>query len=161
MARHLGPSLHGLDLVPALFVQGFGSGFISAPLIRFILAGTRNANVGSASGVLTTVQQIAGAIGVAVVGILFFGLLAGGADSVAHRRSLRFRHTSAARYQPPLAVTIADFRACVHDRAAARDPAVLPASCTRPDLTPAEPVTRAALAGDLSTAMADPTRTHS
>ncbi len=155
-ARHLGPTLHGQDLAPALFVQGFGSGFISAPLIGFILAGTRNANVGSASGVLTTVQQIAGAIGVAVIGILFFGLLAGGADSVAARATPAVQaHLGSAIPDTAVADTVTDFRACVHDRAAARDPAVAPASCARPDLAPAEPVARTALADDVNTAMAN------
>jgi len=156
VARHLGQALHGQDLAPELFVQGFGSGFISAPLIGLILARTRNANVGSASGVLTTVQQIAGAIGVALVGILFFGLLAGGADGVA-AQTIPAVQAQLGNALPATAVadTVTDFRACVHDRAAARDPAVPPVSCARPSLAPTEPVARAALLRDVNTAMAN------
>ena len=155
-ARHFESVLHGQFLVPGLFVQGFGSGLIAAPLLGFILAGTRNANVGSASGVLTTVQQIAGAIGVALVGILFFGLLASGADSVT-ARAVSYEQEKLGTVLPASAVaeTITDFRICVHDRAASRDPAETPTSCTRSDLAPADSTARASLVADMSTAMAN------
>jgi hypothetical protein len=42
---------------------------MSAPLIAVTLAGIRNRDAGSAVGVFTTIQQIAGAIGVAIIGV--------------------------------------------------------------------------------------------
>lgn len=63
------------DFVPALFVVGFGSGLAVAPLFDIILAGVTAPEVGSASGVLTAVQQLGASIGVAGVGTLFFQLL--------------------------------------------------------------------------------------
>jgi EmrB/QacA subfamily drug resistance transporter len=71
---------HGLtatvwDFAPATFVAGLGCGAVFAPLFDIILADINEHEVGSASGVLTAVQQFGGAIGVAVVGTLFFELL--------------------------------------------------------------------------------------
>lgn len=77
-----GDALSGWHLAPTLFVQGFGTGLTAAPLISFILAGVRNDEVGAASGVLNTMQQVATAFGVALTGVLFAALL-GGANSVA------------------------------------------------------------------------------
>jgi EmrB/QacA subfamily drug resistance transporter len=71
---------HGLaatvwDFAPATFVAGLGCGAVFAPLFDIILADINEREVGSASGVLTAMQQFGGAIGVAVVGTLFFELL--------------------------------------------------------------------------------------
>src|SRR4051795_11190003 len=74
----------GWDLAPGLFLTGLGSGAIFAPLFDLILAGLGDHEVGSGSGVLNAVQQFCGALGVAVLGSLFFGLLPGHgfADSI-------------------------------------------------------------------------------
>ena len=50
-------------MIPALAVCGLGLGLVVAPLINIILAGIHAASAGSASGVLTTVQQVGGALG--------------------------------------------------------------------------------------------------
>lgn len=73
-------SAHGLaatvwDFAPATFVAGLGCGAVFAPLFDIVLADINDREVGSASGVLTAMQQFGGAIGVAVVGTLFFELL--------------------------------------------------------------------------------------
>lgn len=60
------------DLVPSLFVIGVGTGTSFGQLFDFILAGVRDAEVGSASGVLEAVQQLSSALGVAVLGTIFF-----------------------------------------------------------------------------------------
>jgi hypothetical protein len=48
---------------------------VIAPLFDFILASVTDAEVGSASGVLNAGQQLAGAVGVAVMGTVFFATL--------------------------------------------------------------------------------------
>jgi EmrB/QacA subfamily drug resistance transporter len=63
------------DLVPPLLVVGIGSGIVFAPLFDIILASIDDRAAGSASGVLTAMQQFGGAIGVAVIGTIFFQLL--------------------------------------------------------------------------------------
>ena len=58
-------------LVPGVLVAGLGMGLMIAPLFTFILAGVDEHEVGSASGVLTTSQQLGSALGVATLGTLF------------------------------------------------------------------------------------------
>ena len=72
---HYGMTATAWDFAPATFVAGLGCGAVFAPLFDIILADINEREVGSASGVLTAVQQFGGAIGVAVVGTLFFELL--------------------------------------------------------------------------------------
>jgi Na+/melibiose symporter-like transporter len=48
---------------------------IISPLFDFILGSVTHHEVGSASGVLNAVQQLAGALGVAVMGTIFFATL--------------------------------------------------------------------------------------
>jgi len=54
-----------------LLVYGFGQGSLQAPLVNFILADVPARDAGSASGVVTTVQQLSFALGVAVIGGVF------------------------------------------------------------------------------------------
>ena len=60
------------DLVPSLFFIGAGVGASIGQLFRFILTSVTMDEVGSASGVLEAVQQLSTALGVAVLGSIFF-----------------------------------------------------------------------------------------
>jgi EmrB/QacA subfamily drug resistance transporter len=85
--RLAGTRLTSFDLIPAFLVSGLGLGTVIAPLLTIILQGVPPRDAGSASGVLTTFQQLGGAIGVAIVGTVFFGLLSSGAagrSGIAH-----------------------------------------------------------------------------
>ena len=62
-------------LIAPQLVFGMGIGTLVAPLFNFILAAVEDSEAGSASGVLNAVQQLAGAIGVAVIGTIFFSEL--------------------------------------------------------------------------------------
>ena len=64
-----------LTVAPAELVVGLGLGMVISPLFDFILASVREREVGSASGVLNAVQQLAAAVGVAVLGTVFFSAL--------------------------------------------------------------------------------------
>jgi predicted MFS family arabinose efflux permease len=71
---------HGLDttsfaIVAPELVVGIGIGMIVSPLFNFVLASVRDNEVGSASGVLNAMQQLAGALGVAGLGTIFFSTL--------------------------------------------------------------------------------------
>jgi EmrB/QacA subfamily drug resistance transporter len=63
------------QLAGPLLLSGFGVGLVIAPLFGFILAAVEDEEVGSASGVLNALQQLASAIGVAVLGTVFFAAL--------------------------------------------------------------------------------------
>jgi hypothetical protein len=60
-------------LVPGMVITGLGSGLIVAALFDIVLGAADEAEVGSASGVLSAVQSIASSLGVAVFGTVFFG----------------------------------------------------------------------------------------
>jgi predicted MFS family arabinose efflux permease len=66
------------DPLPGLLVCGLGGGFVFGQLFDIILAGVAMEQVGSASGVLNAIQQLAAALGVAALGTIFFGRLRAG-----------------------------------------------------------------------------------
>lgn len=67
-------------IVPWLFVDGAGMGLAVAPLASTILARVRPDHIGSASGVLTTCVQVGTALGVALIGVIFYAALDGAGD---------------------------------------------------------------------------------
>jgi hypothetical protein len=56
-------------------------GLSMAPFFDIVLAGVEDHESGSASGVLTSVQQLGGAFGIAVLGTTFFHVLDGSGGS--------------------------------------------------------------------------------
>jgi EmrB/QacA subfamily drug resistance transporter len=60
------------DLVPGLFLIGAGFGACLGQLFQFILTSVNMQEVGSASGVMEASQQLSTALGVAVLGTIFF-----------------------------------------------------------------------------------------
>jgi MFS family permease len=62
------------DLVPGLFFIGAGVGASIGQLFQFILMSVTMDEVGSASGVMEAVQQLSTALGVAVLGTIFFSV---------------------------------------------------------------------------------------
>jgi EmrB/QacA subfamily drug resistance transporter len=71
-----GPSASSWDLVPGLFFIGMGLGASIGQLFRFVLTSVTMDEVGSASGVFEAVQQLSTALGVAVLGTVFFATFA-------------------------------------------------------------------------------------
>jgi EmrB/QacA subfamily drug resistance transporter len=126
-----GGAVHSWQLIPALFVCGLGLGSVVAPLVDVVLAGIRGQDTGAASGVLSTVQQVGGAVGVALVGVIFFGLLGSQAARVSADLAPRLRaELQAAGLPAPVsAQVVAGFETCFEDRANAKDPSATPASC--------------------------------
>src|SRR5467141_1817018 len=57
--------------IAPLVIYGLGQGSIQAPLVNFILADVPPDDAGSASGVVTMLQQFSFALGVAVIGSVF------------------------------------------------------------------------------------------
>jgi hypothetical protein len=85
IAGHTGPQLSTWQLAPALLAVGAGMGLVAVPLTPFILASVDPHDAGSASGTANAVQQIGGALGIAVAGEVFFRQLAGtGTGSYGH-----------------------------------------------------------------------------
>ncbi|GAB1644756.1 DHA2 family efflux MFS transporter permease subunit [Krasilnikovia sp. MM14-A1259] len=126
-----GADISPYQLIPALLVLGAGMGLAMAPFFDIVLAGVDEAETGSAAGALTSVQQLGGAFGIAVLGTIFFGLVPG---AVAHHvdtsaGELRAQLTAAAVPAAAQPGIVAGVRACLADRVAEEDPGVQPASC--------------------------------
>ncbi|HEY7075294.1 MAG TPA: MFS transporter [Solirubrobacteraceae bacterium] len=75
MVHDGGAEVSSWALIPGELLAGAGMGLALPPLFDFILAGVRDHEVGSASGVLNAVQQLSAAVGVAVFGTVFFAYL--------------------------------------------------------------------------------------
>ncbi|MDP9894143.1 EmrB/QacA subfamily drug resistance transporter [Variovorax boronicumulans] len=75
-------------MVPLLLVQGAGLGMVMAPLVSTVLAGLPPQHAGVASGVLSMVQQASNALGVALIGILFYGRLGSAPDAAGYNAAL-------------------------------------------------------------------------
>ncbi len=80
----LGVDGHSALLAPALLLDGTGMGLVLAPLTATALGGLAPRHAGAAAGVLTTIQQVAGALGVALIGLIFYGALGHGGGSAAY-----------------------------------------------------------------------------
>ncbi len=128
----VGTKLTGWDLIPSFLVSGLGLGTVIAPLLNIILAGVPGKDAGSASGVLTTFQQLGGAIGVAVVGVVFFGLLSSRAPAAVATVTPQLQSQLAAANVPgPQAnVAIAHFTTCFNQQASSSDPSAPIPGCS-------------------------------
>jgi len=129
--HHYGAAVSTWDLVPGLVAAGFGLGAVIAPLADIVLARVPKRDAGSASGVFNTGLQLGNSIGIAVIGVIFFGLLGtqSGAAATSVAPALRTSLVAAGMPARSTAPIETQFRACLHDRLVAADPTVTPASC--------------------------------
>ena len=70
------PHVDAVALAPGLVIAGFGQGWVMPALIRVVLSEVPVASAGAGSGVFSTTQQLALAVGVAGLGSLFVSLAA-------------------------------------------------------------------------------------
>lgn len=63
------------DLLVPLAVAGIGNGLFIAPNAQFIVATVDRTEAGAASGVISVMQRVGSAIGIAVIGSILFGTL--------------------------------------------------------------------------------------
>jgi EmrB/QacA subfamily drug resistance transporter len=70
-----GDSLQGIQLLVPIGIAGLGLGLEVVPLVDLALAEIPVSDAGSASGVYGTFQQVGSALGIAVVGVVFFGII--------------------------------------------------------------------------------------
>jgi MFS family permease len=95
------PHVDPLNLAPGMIVAGFGQGFVMPSIFTFVLAGVPADRAGVGSGVLTTTQQSALALGVATLGSLFLSL------SSAHSIGVRAAFAVVLAVQVAVAVLVA------------------------------------------------------
>jgi len=81
-------SFHFWHIAPGMLVSGFGTGLVVAALFDAILLAIKDELVGSASGVLSALQSIGSAVGVAIFGTLFFNQVGKGHIDTGFRHAL-------------------------------------------------------------------------
>ncbi|MEU4980577.1 MFS transporter [Streptomyces sp. NPDC021969] len=132
------------ELVPGIAVAGLGMGVMIGLLFDIALADVDKQEAGTASGVLTAVQQLGFTVGVAVLGTLFFGLLGSQASASVDEGESRARAELAAAGASTTEQDrlLADLRVCLRESASQQDSERTPDSCqslqqTRPAVTEA------------------------
>jgi len=88
-AGHVGVGGSPWPVVPGLVVAGAGLSLLVIPLVNVVLAAAPAEAAGSASGLFSTTQQLGGAVGVALLGTVFFGSVTTG-----HTFAVALRHTA-------------------------------------------------------------------
>ena len=156
IVHHYGAAVTTWEMVPGLVVAGLGMGSVIAPLADILLAGVPRQHAGSASGLLNTGFQVGASIGIAVIGVIFFGMLGSQSGPAAAAVAPQLRTALAATGVPAQfsGRIVTQFGSCLHDRLVSADPTVTPASC-RPGSTgqALPPAARRALAAAGTTAV--------
>jgi EmrB/QacA subfamily drug resistance transporter len=75
--RGVGGGISTVDLLAPMVIGGIGMGMVFVPLFDIVMAGVRPHEMGSASGVLQTVNALGMSLGIAGIGAIFFALTGG------------------------------------------------------------------------------------
>jgi EmrB/QacA subfamily drug resistance transporter len=78
VVSHVGVNGSPWPVVPGLVVAGAGLALLLIPLGNVVLAAVPASAAGGASGLFSTAQQLGGAVGVALLGTIFFGWVTSG-----------------------------------------------------------------------------------
>jgi Major Facilitator Superfamily len=133
-----GAAVTSWQIAPSMFTLGVGMGIVAPSLVDASLADMPHDHAGSASGVVNTMMQLGGAIGVAIIGVLFFGFLGAQASSHATAVAPQLRAELAAAAVAPgeQDILVHGFVRCSGDRFATTDITATPASCQAPPTDP-------------------------
>ncbi|MFD0264259.1 MFS transporter [Kitasatospora indigofera] len=131
IVRGVGTDVSPWHTAPALAVYGAGLGLFLAPFFDIVLAGVESHEYGSASGTLTAIQQFGSALGVAIIGTVFFGILGAQVTQATDTPDLRARLTAVQVTGAAQDKIITGLGDCGHDRATATNPDAVPASCVQ------------------------------
>jgi hypothetical protein len=134
---HYGLQLHSWQLIVGLLAFGVGMGFVFATLFAAVLNDVDSRHAGSASGILNAVQQVGAAVGIAVVGVIFFGQLSHAAPASYQKVEPQFKaqlsalHLNSAQQKQ----ISAGVETCYIARAKEKDTSITPASCKQNNAT--------------------------
>lgn len=137
-AAAVGTDPHIYSWIPGMLLSGLGFGLFVPPVIDIVLVNVDPARAGTASGTLATVQQVGGALGVAALGIVFFGLIGHNAPGAAQNASPQLRAALAAAGPQQADQATAAFTRCFTLQARSTDPTATPPGCATPQQAPAD-----------------------
>lgn len=138
----VGTQLQGLVL------GGLGFGFTTGLLQNIALARVNPAFAGSASGSLSTAQQLGSALGVAIAGVILFDTLASNANRVSQNLVPQLEASlQTIMPEPALQQVVKGFQSCFADRSSGSNPSYTPQSCRAAQSAPLGPSAKAALSG--------------
>ena len=131
---HYGLSLHSWQLIPGLIIMGTGMGCVFGALFAAVLNGVDPKHAGSASGTLNAVQQVGGVVGVAIVGVIFFGQLSLRAPASFNSVEPSLQSSLSVSQLPASAQQqiIGGAKNCFIDISREKDSSVVPAICRTP-----------------------------
>lgn len=135
---HYTLAAHPWQFAPGLFVLGMGMAIIMAPIFSAALQDVEPEHAGSASGILSAVEQVGAAVGVAIIGAIFFGQITSSAYKSFDQAAVSLRSELTTLQIPAAAQDqiIADTRQCFYDRNAQKDQSgELPESCQKAETT--------------------------
>lgn len=129
-------SAHGRDTQPlelslGLLLVGIGMGLIMVTIFSNALKDVDTKHAGSASGTMNAVQQLGGAIGIALIGVIFFGQLSHSAAASFDQVSPSIRDAAAKAGFPAQGIDqiVQSAKNCYIDRNNQKDFSETPDSC--------------------------------
>lgn len=131
VAHRYGISTHSWQLILPLLCVGVGMGMVFGSLYAAVLNGVDPSHAGSASGTLNAVQQAGAAVGVALIGVVFFGQLSHAAPASFASVEPQLHTALTAEHFPSTEqnAIISGVKNCFLDRSREKDSSVTPTSC--------------------------------
>jgi len=119
------------EFAPGLLVVGVGMALIMSPMFSVVLTDVDPKYAGSASGVLNAVQQLGGALGTALIGVVFFGSLTSQAPASFAAATPQIKTALTSQHVPAAAQAqiLASTKKCYIDQTTQTDSSATPASC--------------------------------
>ncbi len=141
--RYSGIETTPWEFIPGFLLTGMGMALIMTPMFSVVLADVDPTHAGSASGIMNAVQQLGGAIGVATIGLIFFGQLTAHSNASFTSIEPDVRQQLAQLRLPVQAqdTILKDVRTCFYDRNNETDTSVTPESCKQLTSGPQTPAT--------------------
>lgn len=102
--RSTGIELNPYAFTPPLLICGFGMGAAVMSLFQVTMSSVEQPDAGAGSGALQAFQQIGAALGIAIAGSIFFGLLGRGGLEASADAAPRFVHAAATATHYSIAV---------------------------------------------------------
>ncbi|MGH7238653.1 MAG: MFS transporter, partial [Candidatus Saccharimonadales bacterium] len=125
------------ELLPGLFIFGMGMGMLFAAVFAVLYNDVDPQFAGAASGLQNAVQQVAGAIGVAIVGVILFAAIKSNAVNSINSviPQLKTQLSSLSVPPPAQAAVIHNLKRCYVTQASSSDPSKTPKGCEQPAAT--------------------------